>query len=355
MTLRLRRAATDSVPRLVAELLRDHPVHAVDVGAARGLPGHWVPYIDHLRVEAFEPRQDECARLANRSHAHVRWHPVCLAGKSGTRTLHVLRTPTGSSLYPPDDRFAALYSEPSYIGLVRTVSVDCVTLGGHLEQQGVPDPLLIKLDTQGSELEILHGLSSGQLAAVQAIEVEAEFHAAYAGQPLFADLLAFLTGQGFELLDMRTQRAYLTGGREPNHYLKTYLGTAVGTARLSAKLHAADALFVRPFTEVASSVTIEGLARYLTVLQIYQFYDVIFWMLDQPQVGELLGEADLNEVRAQYAAAAPRPTLSQRTGPIPHLVRRARRAASILAERSLGSDGFDPPRTFWSHSYWPDQ
>ncbi len=145
------------MPESVAQRLVDQPVTAVDVGAARGIPPHWEPFIDRLRVHAFEPRADECARLAARSHSNITWHPVSLAGQVGPRQLHVLAVPTGSSLLPPDPRFAQLYGDPDYLTVVEVLDVECTTLARELATQAGPD--LVKLDTQGTELEILQGLS----------------------------------------------------------------------------------------------------------------------------------------------------------------------------------------------------
>ncbi len=347
------RGVGGAVPSLVAARLEDRPLVAVDVGAARGIPPHWRPFIDQLRVNAFEPREDECARLAASSHPNIRWHPVSLAGEVGPRQLHVLATPTGSSLLPPDEQFAALYGEPGYLDVVQVIDLECTTLGEHLGQE--PGPDLIKLDTQGTELEILQGLTPRQLAGVSAIEVEAEFHTVYQGQPTFADIHAYLTAEGFELFDMRTQRVHLTGGVENEHYLSTYLGTAVGTRQLSAKLHAADALYLRPFHQLAASMSVEWLCRYATILQMYRAYDVIFWLLDQPRAHELFGAQGRFELQTAYRQAAPRPSLLQRTGPVPYALRRGLRGLSWAGERWLGTDSFYPPRTAWSHSFWPDQ
>jgi len=57
---------------------------------------------------------------------------------------------------------------------------------------------VIKLDTQGSELDILTGAINA-LRGVIALEIEVEFNPIYTGQPLFADVDTFLRRHGFVL------------------------------------------------------------------------------------------------------------------------------------------------------------
>ena len=59
----------------------------------------------------------------------------------------------------------------------------------------------IKIDTQGSELDILEG-SLDFLSRTVGIEVEMEFVEVYKGQPLFDEVNSFLTRNGFNLFDI---------------------------------------------------------------------------------------------------------------------------------------------------------
>jgi len=57
---------------------------------------------------------------------------------------------------------------------------------------------LLKLDTQGSELDVLHGFENG-LADCLALDVEVEFNPLYQGQHLFCDVDRFLRDRGLVL------------------------------------------------------------------------------------------------------------------------------------------------------------
>lgn len=352
---RLRRAPTVPVPSAVAQRLEASPLQAIDVGAARGVPPHWLPFLHHLRVDAFEPNRKECERLASQSPPNVSWHPTGLAGSEGTRDLHVLATPTGSSFFPPAPDFVELFGIPSYSEVVEVASLPCTTLAAHLDRKATPVVHALKLDTQGSELEILRGLRPEQLAAVQSIEIEVELHEAYLGQPLFPEVHAFLTDAGLSLLDFRVQRAHLTDGVEERHFLKRDLGTAVGTPHLTAQAHAVDALYVRPLRHVAALEDEHEAARAMLILQMYQYYDGLFWLVEHGSWAKSLGEQARIALTEGYRRAAPRPRFLERTGALPHAIRRARRGASFVLEEIAGLTGFDPPRVFWSRAYWPDQ
>jgi hypothetical protein len=119
-------------------------------------------------------------------------------------------------------------------------------------------------------------------------------------------------------------------------------------------LHAVDALYVRPITALADAGDRRRLMRYLTILQMYRYFDGIFWLLSRPGIEELLGATRARELTTAYAQIAPRPTLLQRTGRVTHALRRMRRGASYVLETKAGQDGFDPPRVAWSRAYWPD-
>ena len=63
-------------------------------------------------------------------------------------------------------------------------------------------PDMLKIDTQGSELDILRGAGK-LLDDTLAVELEVEFAPQYQDQPLFADIDQFMRSQGFMIRGLR--------------------------------------------------------------------------------------------------------------------------------------------------------
>jgi FkbM family methyltransferase len=79
----------------------------------------------------------------------------------------------------------------------REIEVEATTLASVVEREPRID--LLWMDIQGAELSALKGLGP-RLADVGLVHLEAEFEEIYAGQPLFADVRAFLEKAGFSFL-----------------------------------------------------------------------------------------------------------------------------------------------------------
>ena len=71
-------------------------------------------------------------------------------------------------------------------------------LGGHFQECDIEGPTLLKIDVQGTELEVLRG-GVGLLRRVDCILVECSFVPFYEGQTLADDVVVFLREHGFRL------------------------------------------------------------------------------------------------------------------------------------------------------------
>ena len=171
---------------------------AVEIGAM--LVGQPDPLLrlsqlGRLRVIGFEPQPEECAKLSALAQPGRRYFPYAVAD-GRRREFYVTNIGYTSSLLRPNLGIACLFNNlPELMQIVAIQHVDTVRLDDVAEVRALGCDLL-KLDTQGSELEIL-AHSSETLKRCLIIQTEIEFVQLYEAQPLFAEVDQFLRGQGF--------------------------------------------------------------------------------------------------------------------------------------------------------------
>lgn len=179
--------------------LRETPIRFVDVGARGGWPPGWAAVKEHVQFIGFEPAKDECERLQASARHNERFIPRALHHSPGPVDLFLYRPGTLTSLYPPNLEFSWLWSQVE--GLVGKEQIEATTLDVALDEHAIDVVDFIKLDTQGSELDILRGGERTLAGPVVGIELEVEFAPIYAGQPLFHEVHGFLQEHDFELID----------------------------------------------------------------------------------------------------------------------------------------------------------
>lgn len=265
------------------------PISIVDVGAmSEGQERYHHLLASELAVvTGFEPNPEQFAQLQGRPGPY-RYLPVFL-GDGGGATFNITRYPGCCSLLRPDPAVIDLFTTISASApdgnfeVLRSVAVETTRLDDLDDLRAD----YLKLDVQGSELEILrHGIT--KLTETLVIECEVEFLPLYRDQPLFCDIQSFLRDQGFvlhKLIDCagRPFRPY----RQANPHLPM------------SQLLWADAVFVRDFTRL-DGYDDDGLLKAAAVL------DVVYRSVDL--VTLLLGEYDRRRgagLRQRYIDSLP--------------------------------------------------
>lgn len=181
-------------------LARQDPV-CVDVGANEGQTISLLRrYFDHPHVYAFEPSAETFSVLkANGYGETVEIHNIALGDGEGRRELTKFSLPVMNSLLKmdpsPDNPFRDLDA-------VASEWVEVTTLDKFIHERQITRVDLLKVDTQGFDLRVLHG-AAGSLASgiVRNVYVELNFVPMYAGQSSVREIEDFLQGHGFGLVD----------------------------------------------------------------------------------------------------------------------------------------------------------
>jgi len=228
----------------VARSFTGQPLGFVDIGARGGVHDLVAPMASSVAVLGFEPDERACNELNAQMANDKTWAgglclPVALSDMAGPATLHLCAAPTNHSLLPIDDEFVERYRMEKFAqtGSVEltTQTLDTVLFDTLAAEPGWGE--LLKLDTQGTEFEILQGARRTLRERTAALFVEVEFCQIYRHQKLFSDLEIFLRGEGFSFFGFHSMhersRKYLDKRR------------AFGRERL---LHADAVFFKDPLT-----------------------------------------------------------------------------------------------------------
>ena len=168
-----------------------------DVGAADGsFSAACAKLLNVEAVVAFEPGAEAVARLNElpATAPKITVMPMALGSRSGTQSFYMTEDGHSSSLLPPQEALEQLY--PGRGGVEKETLVEVSTLDSIIARFQLPPPDVIKLDTQGYELEILSGAAHG-LATASFCIVECCYERLYAGAPLVGDVFAFFSELGW--------------------------------------------------------------------------------------------------------------------------------------------------------------
>jgi FkbM family methyltransferase len=204
------RAGIPSLPGLL-EHLRDNgfsPSAILDIGANAG---EWsrvaASVFASSRILMFDgdPENEPALHNTVREIGTRSSYILCLLGAEKKSEVTFYRPEagtTGSSVLP---------EMTSYDKEAIKLKMD--TLDSLTENAGLGDPVLMKLDVQGFELEILKG-GEKTLGLSEVVIMEASLLPYNEGAPLFADVVAFMHQEGYALYDFCGQNR-----RESDHAL----------------------------------------------------------------------------------------------------------------------------------------
>jgi FkbM family methyltransferase len=279
--MNLRRAIYSLLPRSLKTFLRKRKLSwrlaiwlsaglpktlCVDVGASYYPHTKWLVFLNSPNTQwlVVEPN------TANMGYVKSWTWPCqidqCATGLSregGKQTLYVTNVDSGSSLLLPEipEGMQHRVSNLDYFFPVIEKEIETITLIEAVAKYPVDAPIIIKLDTQGTELSILMGAHSlFENHRIIGIEMESTLLATpvMKGSGRFWQACEFLEGQGFELLHIKPIAASPRAG-QVRHGTNTYLNEC-------------DAVFaIRP--DIAALLPAQHRVALFGFYLTYQFYE----------------------------------------------------------------------------------
>jgi len=162
-------------------------------------------YFDNVIAHGFEPDPEEFERLKNDSNNI--YYKTALDKTKGKRTLYIMTSPDWSSFYRPDIENSKQFEGVSYCNIIdKEVEVETDTLDNVLD-----DGDFIKIDTEGSEYDIMLGGKDLFKDRIMCAEVEVYFYPIREDQATFGEIHKFMLDNKFQLFNI-SKNKYMRSG-----------------------------------------------------------------------------------------------------------------------------------------------
>lgn len=296
------------------DLLGGEAMVGVDVGSAGGLQPHWRAFEGLVDFYCFEPHRESFDKLTASFAGHPsreKFHfiPTGLSGKGGERTLHLLNSPTGSSLYPIRIGSEFVSADDHYIFPVRETTVQTRCLAEVLDEAAVKSVDIIKLDVQGAELEILEGMGVPRRKNLLLAEVEVNIcggisrnFSPYDGAPSWREIDEVLMADGMRLLDISVARAYRARNGDADWYQREIFDVYRNSPSLSAHAWEADVVYVRDWRGLVGNGDAAAIRKLALALCGYRFFSEAYFIVEKAEEAGVLGVEATSAIKRSIVA-----------------------------------------------------
>ena len=194
----------DPFEKLV-EIIRETKVNCIfnllEIGAAKTgktkEPFYKIlDYFPHSKIIGFEIDKRVCDKMNSEASEGIKYYPYALGKANEKKKLYNTQAPMCTSLSKPNEILISLYNNLDFAYLKNETEIETITLDNFISKNTIDNLDFIKIDTQGSELDIFNG-GKNSLKNVVKIICEVEFVPIYEDQPLFGDVNKFLNDNGF--------------------------------------------------------------------------------------------------------------------------------------------------------------
>ena len=277
------------IKKVKENILNNEKYVAIDVGAANGIQSWWYEVLEFATIYAYEPNKKSSKQLKEMYKGYD--YNVIEEGldvSSSEKTIYLTNVPTGSSLLKPNILYQ--YTDPSYMSPYKEDSIMTYSAQESFINNHIEDIDLMKIDTQGTELNILKGLGNNYTNKLLAVEFEAGLPGGYEEQPTFLEVHEYMVKNNFELFDLRSSRSNMFFKKKPP-YQKEH--------KVSKKIHEVDVLYFKSLEYILKNNDSAKLRKLIMSYCVYNFFDEALFAIAEAERQKIWTE---NESKLIYDA-----------------------------------------------------
>tara|TARA_B110000503_G_scaffold124669_1_gene191413 strand:+ start:669 stop:1601 length:933 start_codon:yes stop_codon:yes gene_type:complete len=232
----------------------------LDIGAANGVSGRWNIISEKINKILVEPHKQSAEKLKKQG---IKVLESVLHNDKTKIKFYNTRKPECSSFFKPNFDHLKKFLDKERFEIISEDIFDAKSLDSEIVNFAPPN--FIKIDTEGSELEILKG-SSKTLLNVFGLEVECSFNQLRVDQPLFEEIKIYLEKLDFIFIDFVSMIRW-----EKDNF--SFFGQPQIT----------DALFLKNEEIIISNfkkneISIDDLLNYFIILVAYERVDILSYV-----------------------------------------------------------------------------
>jgi len=273
------------------ESITPRNLYYCDVGARGGIEEPWKSFRNIIDLIGFEPDKKEYDSLMKKKGSKDMIYPYALSSRHKNVSLNLTKIRGNSSLYKPNYEFLKNYPDAERFKIEDTDVVEATSLDTLYSDKIFPNIDFVKIDVQGSELDILKGGERFLYENILGIQTEVLFQPLYENQPFFSDIDSFIRNSlGLQIQDIRKT------------YWKHPAGINIGATK--GQLIFGDSLYFRSPYEIVSWCSNfhkddASSKIHMACLMgiVYGYLDYSLCLLNQASISDFLEKDKINQWR----------------------------------------------------------
>lgn len=174
----------------------------IDVGAHQGkFIKNIFKFFKFIKVISFEPIKKEFKNLSETSNKYKNWkiYNYALGANNEKKEINISNYTEASSLLNIENKLLQFRPE---LKTQAKETIECKKLDNFIDEfSNLKKPILLKIDTQGYEMEVLKGADK-TLEIINFIFIEVSIVQNYVGQPTLKEILIYLENKNFKVVSL---------------------------------------------------------------------------------------------------------------------------------------------------------